>query len=75
MKQSYSQTLDFKHDWRLLNALPGRQILLAIWNWLQRTTCLPLRHAVASIIHSMRINLGWFSMAVMSLTRQLNHEL
>ena len=34
MKHSYSQTLDFKHHWRLLNALPGRRILVAIWSWM-----------------------------------------
>lgn len=39
------------------DALPSRQILVAIWNWLYRTACLALRHTVASIIRNMRINL------------------
>lgn len=34
MKHTYSQTPDFKHPWSLPYALPGRRILVAIWNWM-----------------------------------------
>lgn len=34
MKPTYSQKQDFKFHWRLPNGMPGRQILVAIWNWM-----------------------------------------
>jgi len=34
MKHPYSQKPDAKVHWRILEGLPGRQILVAIWRWM-----------------------------------------
>ena len=34
MKHSYTQTPDFKMQWRLPDGMPGRRILVAIWRWM-----------------------------------------
>lgn len=34
MKYTYHQRPDAKIHWRILDDLPGRQILVAIWRWM-----------------------------------------
>jgi len=34
MKQTYYQPVDLHRHWRLLEAMPGRRIFVAIWAWM-----------------------------------------